>query len=150
MRKKIETNKNDYIYNHRVRFSETDQMGIVYHGNYFSWFENCRDEMFRKIGYSYFDVEELSIQMPVVSCHCDYINAVKYDDEILVIGHIKSFKRTKLMMKYNVWDASKKNLIAKAEVSYTFTDKELQLINISKKLPQIYEILVEMSELKTI
>lgn len=68
----------------RVRYAETDQMGVVYHSNYFLYFESGRVEFIRQLGFSYADMEKSGIIMPVVDVHCRYLRPVKYDDLITV------------------------------------------------------------------
>ncbi len=68
----------------RVRYAETDKMGVVYHANYFIWFEVGRCELIRSIGKSYRDVEEAGIGLPVIEAHCEYRTPARYDDELRV------------------------------------------------------------------
>lgn len=68
----------------RVRYAETDQMGIVYHGNYFLYFESARAESIRQLGYSYAEMEKKGVVMPVVDVHCRYLRPAKYDDLLTV------------------------------------------------------------------
>lgn len=65
----------------RVRYQETDQMGVVYHGNYFTYFEMGRTELLREAtGVSYRQVEEHETKMVVVKAECNYIHPARYDD----------------------------------------------------------------------
>jgi acyl-CoA thioester hydrolase len=66
----------------RVRYAETDQMGVAYHANYFVWFEVARCEWLRGQGTSYRDLEATGIRLPVIHAHCDYREPGRYDDEI--------------------------------------------------------------------
>ncbi|MSO56146.1 MAG: acyl-CoA thioesterase [Acidobacteria bacterium] len=68
----------------RVRYAETDKMGVVYHANYFVWFEVGRCELLRTIGRSYRDLEETGIGLPVIEAHCEYKMPARYDDELQV------------------------------------------------------------------
>ena len=68
----------------RVRYAETDQMGVVYHGNYFPFLESGRVEAIRSLGMSYADLERLGIQMPVVEIQCKYLRPARYDDLLRV------------------------------------------------------------------
>lgn len=70
--------------NLRVRYAETDQMGVVYHANYFVWFEVGRCELIRAVGKSYRDLEEAGIGLPVIEAHCEYRSPARYDDELQV------------------------------------------------------------------
>jgi acyl-CoA thioester hydrolase len=68
----------------RVRYAETDKMGVVYHANYFTWFEIGRCELLRAIGRSYRDMEASGIGLPVIEAHCEYKSPARYDDELIV------------------------------------------------------------------
>ena len=70
--------------NLRVRYAETDKMGVVYYANYFVWFEVGRCELIRAIGKSYRDLEEAGIGLPVIEAHCEYKSPARYDDEVQV------------------------------------------------------------------
>jgi acyl-CoA thioester hydrolase len=66
----------------RVRYAETDKMGVVYYANYLVWFEVGRCEWLRRAGYSYREVEEAGVILPVVEARCEYRQPARYDDEI--------------------------------------------------------------------
>lgn len=64
----------------RVRYAETDQMGVVYHGNFFTYFEVARVEAIRELGLSYADMEKMGIILPVIEVQCRYLRPALYDD----------------------------------------------------------------------
>ena len=66
----------------RVRYADTDQMGVVYHANYLVWFEVGRTEWLRDAGWSYREMEEVGVSLPVIEAHCEYRQPARYDDEI--------------------------------------------------------------------
>ena len=68
----------------RVRYAETDQMGVVYYANYFVWFEVGRTDLLRESGWNYRDMESGGFALPVIEAHCSYRESAKYDDEIEV------------------------------------------------------------------
>ena len=68
----------------RVRYAETDQMGVVYHSNYFPYFESARAESIRQLGFTYADMEKMGVIMPVVDVHCRYLRPAKYDDLLTI------------------------------------------------------------------
>ena len=81
----------------RVRYAETDQMGIVYYANYLVWFEVGRTDLLRLTGWSYREMEADGFALPVVEAHCEYRQSARYDDEleILTTGVIVSPVRVK-------------------------------------------------------
>jgi acyl-CoA thioester hydrolase len=68
----------------RVRYGETDQMGFLYYGNYALYYEVGRAEAIRRLGFTYKELEELGIHMPVIELHCQYLRPALYDDLITV------------------------------------------------------------------
>ncbi|HEY7441958.1 MAG TPA: thioesterase family protein [Vicinamibacterales bacterium] len=66
----------------RVRYAETDQMGVVYYANYFIWFEVARAELLRSLGWSYREMEAEGVALPVIEAHCEYRQPARYDDEL--------------------------------------------------------------------
>lgn len=68
----------------RVRYAETDQMGVVYHSNYFPYFESARAEAIRQLGFTYADMEKMGVIMPVIDVHCRYLRPARYDDLLTI------------------------------------------------------------------
>jgi acyl-CoA thioester hydrolase len=66
----------------RVRYAETDRMGVVYYANYFVWFEIGRTDWLRETGQSYREMEIAGVQLPVMEAHCEYRRPAKYDDDL--------------------------------------------------------------------
>jgi acyl-CoA thioester hydrolase len=66
----------------RVRYAETDQMGVVYYANYFVWFEVARTDLLRHAGWSYREMEAEGYALPVVEARCEYRQSARYDDEL--------------------------------------------------------------------
>ena len=68
----------------RVRYAETDQMGVVYYANYLVWFEVGRTDLLRESGWSYREMEQEGYSLPVIEAHCDYKHSAVYDDDLEV------------------------------------------------------------------
>ncbi|HQX81111.1 MAG TPA: thioesterase family protein [Vicinamibacterales bacterium] len=68
----------------RVRYAETDQMGVVYHANYLVWFEVGRTDLLRQLGWTYREMEKTGVRLPVIEVECTYRSPARYDDEIEV------------------------------------------------------------------
>jgi len=71
----------------RVRYAETDQMGVVYHANYFVWFEIGRTDLLRSLGWTYREMEASGVALPVIEASCVYRQPVRYDDEVHIVTH---------------------------------------------------------------
>ena len=66
----------------RVRYAETDKMGVVYYANFLVWFEVARADLLRSLGWTYREMEAAGVSLPVIEAHCDYARPARYDDEI--------------------------------------------------------------------
>src|SRR5207248_3702492 len=86
----------------RVRYAETDQMGVVHHANYFVWFEFARTEFCRKYGVDYRQMEAAGLFLPVVEVRCRYKAAARYDDEVTVRAEVMERTRRTLRIIYTV------------------------------------------------
>jgi len=76
-------------YKIRIRYADTDQMGYVYYGRYANFYEIARVELFRELGFSYKDLEDKGVGMPVIEMNSKFILPVRYDEEILIVTDIK-------------------------------------------------------------
>jgi len=86
----------------RVRYSETDQMGVVYHGNYAQYFELGRTEWLRKLGVTYKDMEISGIMLPVISLNCNFIKSAVYDDMLTIETFLKKKPMVKIEFEYKI------------------------------------------------
>ncbi|RKE95061.1 acyl-CoA thioesterase [Ichthyenterobacterium magnum] len=93
--------KHDEI-NIRIRYGETDQMGIVYHGNYVQYFEIGRTEWLRKMGLSYKEMENQGIMLPVISLLINYKKSARYDDLIKVKTQLKKMPSARIEFDYEI------------------------------------------------
>ena len=87
----------------RVRFSETDQMGVVWHGNYFSWFEMGRVEQLRRRGISYREVEERGYAFTIIHAECDYKKPARYDDLLTLATEITRITPVRIEHRYHLY-----------------------------------------------
>jgi acyl-CoA thioester hydrolase len=86
----------------RVRYAETDQMGVAHHANYLVWFEAARSEFCRAHGIDYPQMEQRGFLLPIVEVHCRYVAPAAYDEEVTVACHVIAAKRRTLRMGYRV------------------------------------------------
>jgi acyl-CoA thioester hydrolase len=105
----------------RVRYSETDQMGVVYHGNYAAYFEMGRVEWLRNMGFSYKWMEENGVMLPVVSLTMNYKKPARYDDLITVKTIFKSQTSVKIEFDYEIYN-EKQELLTIAHSVLVFVD----------------------------
>jgi acyl-CoA thioester hydrolase len=107
----------------RVRYSETDKMGIVHHANFLIWFEIGRTEFCRDRGFSYRDMEENDNAFLVVAeSYCRYKAPARFDDQLLVRTHITELRRRSLRFGYEVVRVTDGQIIAEGETGHVVTD----------------------------
>jgi acyl-CoA thioester hydrolase len=86
----------------RVRYAETDKMGVVYYANYLVWFEVARADLLRSLGWSYREMEVAGISLPVIEAHCRYLRPARYDDEIDVKTEGRMLSPVRMEFEYTV------------------------------------------------
>ena len=86
----------------RVRYAETDQMGVVYYANYLVWFEVARTDLLRQFGWSYREMEASGVSLPVIEARCAYQRPARYDDEIEVRTTGRLLTAVRLEFTYEV------------------------------------------------
>ena len=119
----------------RVRYAETDQMGVVYYSNYFVWMEVGRAEYCRAIGFRYKDLEvKEGILLAVVDAHCRYLSPARYDEEIAVTTWISTANRRLIEFKYEIRDPDVDRRIAHGETKHIFLNRDMKPV----KLPEKY------------
>jgi acyl-CoA thioester hydrolase len=120
----------------RVRYVETDQMGVVYHSNFFVWFEIGRVELFRELGVVYKDMEEKDDCFIVVGeCKCRFKRPARYDDLLRVRTRIAEAGSRKITFEYEIMNAESGELLATGETVHVICDK----LGRSKSLPDAYK-----------
>lgn len=109
----------------RIRYGETDQMGIVYHGNYAQYLEMGRIEWLRSLDISYKTMEESGVILPVISLEIKYKKSAFYDDQITVVTRLKSRPAVRIEFDYEIYN-QKRELLATASTVLAFMNKETQ------------------------
>ena len=123
----------------RVRYAETDQMGIVYYANYLVWFELGRVELLRSLGLAYSKLElDHGCILPVIEARCRYRSPAKYDDEILIESWPSLVRGSVIKFAYRILrkaqDGGENTLLAEGETVHVVCDDQLQ----RKPLPEHY------------
>ena len=107
----------------RVRYGETDRMGYVYYGNYAQYYEVARVEALRKIGFSYKEIEDKGILLPVLDYTIQYKKPAFYDDELTLVTTIKELPGVRITFHYECFN-EQKELLNTGMVTLVFVDKE--------------------------
>lgn len=123
----------------RVRYAETDQMGVVYHANYAIYFEVGRTEMFRQIGLPYAKMEENGIMLPLIDLHCNYKQSAKYDDELTIVTTLEEMPNVKIKFNYKIYN-EEGTLLCDGYTTLVFIDTKR---NRPTKMPDYIRELIE-------
>lgn len=134
------------IISFKVRYPETDRMGIVYHANYYPWFELGRLDLMEKCGTSYAEVEKEGLLMPVTETHCKYIKSCTFGDEVTVETVLDKITVARCHFEYKVLNNGE--LVAEGSTVHAFANDKLGVVNIKKKFPHLWEILSNALEEK--
>jgi len=128
---------NDHSYNEtrlRVRYAETDQMGVVYHSNHLIWFEVGRVELMRQMGFSYRDMEQQDGRfIAVAEVKCRYRAPVYYDEEIAVRTRLKSVRESVVIFAYELVRPESGTLLAEGETTHIVTDSNMKIAALPAK-----------------
>jgi acyl-CoA thioester hydrolase len=118
----------------RVRYAETDKMGVVYHSNFVIWFEVGRVELLRQLGFQYSEMEaEDNCHIPVVDLRVRYKSPAQYDDEIIVRTQIKNVRSSLLHFSYEVFRESDHTLLATGETMHIIVNSKLERTTLPEK-----------------
>ncbi|HYX53392.1 MAG TPA: thioesterase family protein [Candidatus Limnocylindrales bacterium] len=119
----------------RVRYAETDKMGVVYHSNFVIWFEVGRVELLRQLGFEYSSMEkEDNCHIPVVDLRVRYKSPALYDDEVVIRTHLKNVRSSLLHFAYEVRRAGgDEALLAIGETSHIIVDRDLKRCPLPEK-----------------
>ena len=123
----------------RVRYAETDQMGVVYHANYFVWLEIGRVELLRQLGFSYRDMEqEDNCFIAVVDARCRYKAPARYDDEIIVRTYLKNLRESLIHFGYELVRISDNTLLAEGETTHVVTNAQMAKTALPEKYLSVF------------
>src|SRR5690348_4447136 len=119
----------------RVRYAETDQMGVVYHSNYFIWFEVGRVDLLRELGFTYRQMEqEDGCYIAVVDARCRFKAPARYDDEIVIRTRLKNVRESLVHFAYQAVRERDGALLAEGETMHIVTDSAMR----RRELPAKY------------
>lgn len=123
----------------RVRYGETDAMGIVYYGIYPLYYETGRTEMMRHLGFTYRKMEEMGIIMPVISLNCWYRKPARYDDLLTIRTIVKEMPETRIIFDYEIYNEVN-DLLNEGRTSLVFMDRDKGR---PVKIPQVLKSVLE-------
>ena len=125
----------------RIRYAETDQMGVSYYANHFIWFEESRTEYFRALNILYTDFEAQGLILPVVEAHCHYHSPTAYDDLILVRTWISEMRRTSLRFSYEIREKRDSRLVSEGYTTHVFANRKFKPVKIPTIITQTVKVI---------
>ena len=126
-----------------VRYAETDQMGVVYYGNYFTWFEVGRNAFFRSLGQSYNALEEQGMLLPIVAAYCRYLHPAKFEDRITITTSLEVLTASRLACSYTI--RCGETPVASGLTTQCFVRKKSgRPVSLKKHHPDYWQLLQEL------
>lgn len=119
----------------RVRYAETDQMGVAYHANYFVWFEVARTDWLRTFGVTYRDLEAEGFVLPVIDARCHYRASARYDDELRVTATARLVSGVRLAFDYDVLGPSA--TIASGQTVHAALDRQGRPVRLPARIKEL-------------
>ncbi|HWE00641.1 MAG TPA: thioesterase family protein [Bryobacteraceae bacterium] len=120
----------------RVRYAETDQMGVVYHANYLVWMEVARVEFCAAAGFRYRDMEHDGVLIAVAEAHCRYLSPARFDDEIEVRTTVSEANRRFVTFDYEMLCAGRRT--ASGQTRHIFLDREFRPARLPEKYLEMF------------
>jgi acyl-CoA thioester hydrolase len=118
----------------RVRYADTDQMGVVYYSKYLEYFEVGRTELFREIALPYSMLEKEGVFFPVVECECAYKRPARYDDVLTIVSSVNEVGRASWRVDYEIYRKEDSALIASGFTRHASVNSNGKPISLPEKL----------------
>jgi acyl-CoA thioester hydrolase len=122
----------------RVRYAETDKMGVVYYANYFIWFEVGRTDLLRTLGWTYREMEEAGVSLPVIEAHCQYHRSAKYDDELEVRAEGRMLSPVRMEFTYEVVRQADMTVAASGRTVHAALDRAGKPCRLPERIRQAF------------
>ena len=122
----------------RVRYAETDKMGVVYYANYLVWFEVGRTDLLRTLGWSYRDMEAAGVSLPVIEAHCEYRRPAKYDDELDVRTQGRMLSPVRMEFRYEVVRRADQVVAAEGRTVHAAVDASGRPCRLPERIRQVF------------
>ena len=129
----------DYI--HKVKYHETDRMGITHHSNYVKWMEEACTDFLEKIGYNYARLEKDGIVSPVIGLECKYRSSTTFGDEVRIRAEIVEYTGVRLSVRYTMTNNATGKLVLMGRTSHCFVTPEGKPIIMRKTFPEFDKVL---------
>ena len=121
----------------RVRYAETDKMGVVYYAHYFVWFEVGRTDWLRDTGWTYRDMEAEGLALPVIDARCEYKAGARYDDEIDIRTSARQVSPVRLAFDYEVVRGEGGTLLASGHTVHAVLDRTGRPVRLPQRVKDL-------------
>ena len=133
---------NTFDYEYRVRYADTDKLGISYYANYFVWFEAARTEYFRALGFPYTECEKKGYFLPVVETGAKYLGPSTYDDLLMIRTSVAKLGKSSMRFEYQVFKKDSRggmtqSLLATGFSVHVFVDRQMRPVRIPQEVKEI-------------
>jgi len=133
----MDKKKIDYEFEFRIAYADTDRMGVVYYGNYFTLFERGRTELMRNLGLRYRDLEEQEkVFLPASEARCRYFGPAKYDELIKIRTWVKEIKGAHIDFEYEIWNAETGQKLAFGFTRHPFVNKDWKPVRVPRSVKE--------------
>ena len=122
----------------RVRYAETDKMGVVYYANYFVWFEVARADLLRSLGWTYREMEHAGVTLPVIDAQCEYRRPARYDDEIEVRTKGRMLSPVRMEFTYEILFREDHSLAASGRTIHAALDLTGKPCRLPDRITQVF------------
>jgi acyl-CoA thioester hydrolase len=122
----------------RVRYAETDKMGVAYYANYFVWFEVGRADLLRSLGWTYREMEHEGVSLPVIEAHCEYRRSARYDDELQVRTGGRMLSPVRMEFTYEVWRTTDAVLAASGRTVHAALDPAGRPCRLPERIREVF------------
>ena len=122
----------------RVRYAETDRMGVVYYANFLVWFEVARADLLRSLGWTYREMEETGVLLPVIEAHCEYKRPAQYDDEVTIETTGAILSPVRIEFQYRVTVAGQTEAAAIGRTMHAATTADGRLCRLPARVHEVF------------
>jgi acyl-CoA thioester hydrolase len=122
----------------RVRYAETDKMGVVYYANFLVWFEVARADLLRSLGWTYREMEAAGVSLPVIEAHCEYRRPARYDDEIDVMTEGQMVSAVRMRFSYTVIRKADQVVTAHGYTLHAAVDADGRPCRLPERVRQVF------------
>ena len=136
---------NYFDYEYRVRYGDTDKLGISYYANYFVWFEAARTEYFRALGLPYTECEKKGYFLPVVETSARYFRPCTYDDLLIVRTSVSQLRKSSMRFEYQVYRKGEPKILATGFSMHVFVNDKMHPVPIPETVKKAVTLFALLS-----